>query len=61
MGRENFTLDGRTIQADRVRVQGTLTSDLWYDAEGRWVGCAFTAGPAHHLSLGVARVAPARA
>lgn len=43
MGRENFTLDGRTIQADRVRVQGTLTADLWYDAEGRWVGCAFTA------------------
>ncbi len=43
MGRENFTLGGRTIQADRIRVQGTLTADLWYDTEGRWVGCAFTA------------------
>jgi hypothetical protein len=43
MGREAFELGGRRIQADRVRVHGTLTGDLWYDAEGRWVGCAFTA------------------
>lgn len=43
LGRENYTLNGQTIPAERVRVQGTLTVDLWYDLEGRWIGCAFTA------------------
>jgi hypothetical protein len=44
MGRENFQIGSRRIQADRVRVQGaTMNGDLWYDAEGRWVGCTFTA------------------
>jgi hypothetical protein len=44
MGREGFQVGGRRIQADRVRVQGdTMNGDLWYDAEGRWVGCTFTA------------------
>jgi hypothetical protein len=43
MGRETIEVGGRRIQADRIRVQGTLTADLWYDAHGRWVGCAFTA------------------
>lgn len=43
MGRETITVGGHSVQADRIRVQGTLTVDLWYDAEGRWVGCAFTA------------------
>lgn len=43
MGRETIEVGGRQIQADRIRVQGTLTADLWYDAQGRWVGCEFTA------------------
>ncbi len=43
MGRETIDVEGQRIQADRVRVQGTLTVDLWYDAQGRWVGCEFTA------------------
>lgn len=43
MGRETIEVEGQRIQADRVRVQGTLTVDLWYDASGRWVGCQFTA------------------
>ncbi len=43
MGRESIDVGGRRIPADRIRVQGTLTADLWYDTEGRWVGCEFTA------------------
>jgi len=43
MGREMIDVGGQRIRADRIRVQGTLTADLWYDAEGRWVGCVFTA------------------
>ena len=42
VGRETIEAGGQHIQADRFRVQGTLTVDLWYDTEGRWVGCAFT-------------------
>lgn len=42
MGRETITAGGQRIQADRVRVQGSLSVDLWYDAAGRWVACAFT-------------------
>lgn len=43
MGRETIDVGGQRIEAERIRVQGTLAVDLWYDAEGRWVGCAFTA------------------
>jgi hypothetical protein len=43
MGRETIEVGGQRIQAERIRVQGTLTADLWYDAQGRWVGCEFTA------------------
>lgn len=42
VGRESFVAGGQTIQADHIRVQGTLAVDLWYDVQGRWVGCAFT-------------------
>lgn len=42
MGRETMTVAGQRIPVDHVRVQGTVTLDLWYDASGRWVGCAFT-------------------
>lgn len=38
IGRETYN----GIDAERVRVQGTLTLDLWYDDAGRWVGCVFT-------------------
>lgn len=43
LGRDTIVVGGQRIQAQRIRVQGTLTVDLWYDGEGRWVGCAFTA------------------
>ena len=43
LGVESFDAGGTHIQAHRIRVQGTLTVDLWYDDSGRWVGCEFTA------------------
>ncbi len=43
MGRETIDVGGRQIAADRVRVTGTVAGDLWYDADGRWVACAFRA------------------
>ncbi|MEJ0061059.1 MAG: DUF6134 family protein [Terricaulis sp.] len=43
VGRETLTIGGERVAADHVRVQGTLTADLWYDTEGRWIGCTFTA------------------
>jgi|SRR5215510_3216972 len=47
MGREMIMVGGQRILADRIRVQGALTADLWYDQRGRWVGCAFTARGQH--------------
>jgi len=43
VGRETLNIGGQSVQADRIRVRGTLTVDLWYDASGRWVGCEFSA------------------
>lgn len=43
LGRETIQTGSGPIAADRVRVHGTLTVDLWYDEAGRWVGCAFRA------------------
>ena len=42
MGREVITVGGQRISADHVRVQGSVTLDLWYDDDGRWVRSAFT-------------------
>lgn len=42
MGRETIVAGGQRIEAERVRVQGSVTLDLWYDAQGRWVGSAFS-------------------
>jgi hypothetical protein len=43
VGRETITAGGARIEADHYRITGNLTADLWYDANGRWVSCAFTA------------------
>lgn len=43
MGPDTVQAGGVRISAQRIRVQGRLIVDLWYDAQGRWVGCAFTA------------------
>lgn len=42
IGRETLNIGGQSVQADRIRVRGTLAVDLWYDANGRWVGCEFS-------------------
>jgi hypothetical protein len=43
VGRETIDVGGQRIEADRYRLVGTLAVDLWYDDQGRWVSCAFTA------------------
>jgi len=47
VGREILTIGGVRLAADHIRVQGTLTVDLWYDAAGHWVNCAFIAEGQH--------------
>lgn len=42
-GWDSIEVDGRAIRAERIRVQGAIAVDLWYDERGRWVGCRFTA------------------
>jgi hypothetical protein len=42
-GWESLDIGGRPVRAERVRVQGRIAVDLWYDERGRWVGCRFTA------------------
>lgn len=41
IGRETIEADGRMIEADRYRMTGTLTVDLWYDEDGVWAKCYF--------------------
>ena len=43
LGREVFQTPGGPVEANRIRITGTLTADLWYDDSGRWIGCAFQA------------------
>ena len=41
LGREEIEADGGVIEADRYRVVGTLTMDIWYDQNGDWAKCYF--------------------
>lgn len=43
LGMEEIEADGGTIRARRIRLEGTLTVDLWYDENGFWAGCEFEA------------------
>lgn len=43
MGWDTIEIAGAPVGARRMRVQGAITVDLWYDARGRWIGCAFNA------------------
>ncbi|MEO0882592.1 MAG: DUF6134 family protein [Pseudomonadota bacterium] len=43
LGIETVTVDGEQIEATRFRLYSDLSFDLWYDADGRWVKCAFEA------------------
>ncbi len=42
-GWEPIIIDGHEVRAERVRVQGAIGVDLWYDERGAWVGCRFVA------------------
>lgn len=42
LGAEAIDVGGRRVQARHVRVTGSIPVDLWYDGQGRWIGCAFT-------------------
>lgn len=43
LGEETILAGGTEIIATRYRLRSDLTVDLWYDANGRWVKCAFEA------------------
>ena len=43
VGRETVATGNRQVQAEHLRVTGSLTVDLWYDDAGHWVSCAFVA------------------
>jgi len=47
IGRETITAYGQRLAADHIRVQGTLGVDLWYDDQGHWISCAFSAQGQH--------------
>jgi hypothetical protein len=41
VGVETLTIGGAPVQATHYRIRGPANTDLWYDANGRWVGNAF--------------------
>ena len=43
LGTETLTINGRSITAQRLRMAGTLTVDLWYGPDGEWIKCEFEA------------------
>ncbi|MFN7179606.1 DUF6134 family protein [Hyphomonas sp.] len=43
IGRETIEAGGKTIEANRYRLDSALDVDLWYDDDGRWVKLAFEA------------------
>jgi hypothetical protein len=42
MGAETLTLAEGPVAATRYRVRGTAEADIWYDAQGRWVGMKYS-------------------
>lgn len=42
LGQAMIEVGGRTIEARHVRMEGSLTLDLWYDANGEWVRSQFS-------------------
>lgn len=42
-GVETLSIGGKSIEATRYTLSSDLDVDLWYDAEGHWVKCAFQA------------------
>ncbi len=43
LGEDRVVVEGRTIIAQRYRYAGDIESEVWYDAEGRWVKMRFNA------------------
>ena len=43
LGMDTIETGAGTVEARHIRMSGTLTVDLWYNADGRWVGCEFEA------------------
>ena len=43
MGEETVQVEGRPVTARRFRYTGEIQSDVWYDADGRWVKMRFNA------------------
>lgn len=43
LGVETLDIAGRTIEATRIRVEASLTLDLWYGPDGEWLRCQFSA------------------
>jgi len=41
-GIESIRTEAGQIDARRIRMTGSVVVDLWYDLNGRWVGCAFS-------------------
>jgi hypothetical protein len=41
VGPETLTIAGAAVPATHYRIRGPANTDLWYDANGRWVGNAF--------------------
>lgn len=43
LGTETVTVMGDRIEAQRIRMEGTLAVDLWYGPNGEWLRCEFEA------------------
>ncbi|WP_420432390.1 DUF6134 family protein [Hyphobacterium sp.] len=43
IGVETLSIGGRDVAARHIRVEGSLTLDLWYGPDGEWLRCAFSA------------------
>ena len=43
LGRETLTIAGEPVETTKFSLASDLTVFLWYDDQGRWVKCAFTA------------------
>ncbi|WP_421791660.1 DUF6134 family protein [Hyphobacterium sp.] len=43
LGTETLEINRQSVEARRVRLEGSLTLDLWYSAEGEWLRCQFSA------------------
>ncbi|MHA6288546.1 DUF6134 family protein [Maricaulis sp. CAU 1757] len=43
LGLVSFESANGIVEARHIRLSGSLTVDLWYDSEGRWIGCEFEA------------------